>query len=49
MKTNLESCKHPYVSRRQVIQAGSVGILGMGMNHLQALRAADGVGVTPSG
>jgi len=49
MKTNLESCKHPYVSRRQLIQAGSVGILGMGMNHLQALRAAGGEGTAPSG
>ena len=43
MKTNLESCQHPHVSRRQVIQAGSVGILGLGMNHLGALRAADRV------
>lgn len=31
---------HPQVSRRTAIQAGAVGILGLGMNHLQALRAA---------
>ncbi|GAB4157892.1 MAG: DUF1501 domain-containing protein [Planctomycetaceae bacterium] len=33
---------HPAFSRRQVLQAGAVGILGMGMNHLNALRAAGG-------
>lgn len=36
---------HPEVSRRTAIQAGTVGILGLGMNHLQALRAA----AAPSG
>src|SRR3954463_15010469 len=30
---------HPAFSRRTMIQAGSVGLLGLGMNHLQALRA----------
>ncbi len=29
---------HP-VSRREVIQAGTVGLLGLGMNHLSALQA----------
>lgn len=33
---------HPLVSRRTVIQAGAVGLLGLGMNHLPALRAAAG-------
>lgn len=32
---------HPSISRRAAIQAGSIGLLGLGMNHLQALRAAD--------
>jgi hypothetical protein len=32
--------RHPIVSRRTAVQAGAVGLLGMGMNHLQALRGA---------
>ena len=32
--------QHPVFSRRQAIQAGAVGLLGMGSNHLEALRAA---------
>lgn len=31
---------HPRFTRRVALQAGSVGLLGLGMNHLQALRAA---------
>ena len=31
---------HPRLSRRTVLQAGAVGLLGLGMNHLRALRAA---------
>ena len=31
---------HPLVSRRTAVQAGAVGLLGLGMNHLEALRAA---------
>ena len=37
---------HPRISRRTALQAGAVGLLGLGMNHLDALRAAplpDGV------
>jgi Protein of unknown function (DUF1501) len=33
-------CFHPLVTRRTAIQAGAVGLLGMGMNHLEALHAA---------
>ncbi len=33
--------EHPEVSRRTAIQAGAVGLLGLGMNHLQALQAAE--------
>ena len=31
---------HPRISRRTAIQAGAIGLLGLGMNHLPALRAA---------
>ena len=32
---------HPVVSRRTAIQVGAIGLLGLGTNHLQGLRAAD--------
>jgi hypothetical protein len=32
--------QHPRVSRRTAIQAGAVGLVGLGSNHLSALRAA---------
>ncbi|MEO2023049.1 MAG: DUF1501 domain-containing protein, partial [Pirellulaceae bacterium] len=37
------SACHPAMSRRTAIQAGSVGLLGLGMNHVEGLRglAAD--------
>jgi len=31
--------QHPRLTRRSAIQAGAVGLLGLGMNHLSALRA----------
>jgi hypothetical protein len=31
---------HPQISRRTAIQAGSIGLLGLGINHLTALREA---------
>lgn len=31
---------HPQISRRTALQAGAVGMLGLGMNHLEGLRAA---------
>src|SRR5262245_2916462 len=31
--------QHPVVSRRAALQAGSIGLLGLGMNHLVPLRA----------
>ena len=31
---------HPRVSRRTAVQAGALGLLGLGMNHLEQLRAA---------
>ncbi|MBI5760921.1 MAG: DUF1501 domain-containing protein [Planctomycetales bacterium] len=35
---------HPLISRRTAVQAGAVGLLGLGMNHLSALRAANPAG-----
>ncbi len=32
---------HSKMSRRTMLQAGSLGLLGIGMNHVAALRAAD--------
>ena len=32
--------QHAPISRRTAVQAGAVGLLGLGMNHLQALQAA---------
>ena len=32
---------HPVMDRRTMLQAGSLGLLGLGMNHVAALRAAD--------
>jgi len=35
--------QHPVMPRRTAIQAGAIGLLGLGMNHAEALRAADRV------
>jgi uncharacterized protein (DUF1501 family) len=36
-----QSClHHPRLSRRTAIQAGAIGLLGLGMNHVRALQAA---------
>lgn len=50
MPSQPSNITHPRFSRRTAIQAGSIGLLGLGMNHLQALQAADistGVGPSP--
>src|ERR1044072_318378 len=39
-----QALSHPLVSRRTAIQAGAVGLLGLGMNHLELLRAASRAG-----
>lgn len=39
-----EKWTHPRISRRTAIQAGAVGLLGLGMNHLDALRSATAAG-----
>jgi hypothetical protein len=33
--------QHPRLGRRCLLQAGSIGLLGLGMNHLGGLRTAD--------
>jgi hypothetical protein len=35
-----QAWQHPVVSRRTALQAGAISLLGLGMNHLPALRAA---------
>lgn len=32
--------QHPPISRRTAVQAGAIGLLGLGMNHVSALQAA---------
>jgi hypothetical protein len=38
--TDSRNPPHPLVSRRTAVQASVLGLLGLGMNHLAALRAA---------
>ena len=40
---------HLPLRRRTMIQAGAVGLLGLGMNHATALKAADRQGIAPGG
>src|SRR5438552_12733331 len=40
---------HPHVSRRTAIQAGALGLLGLGMDHLEPLRAASPAGTASGG
>ena len=37
--TRFPFASHPVFSRRTALQAGSVGLLGLGMNHVEELRA----------
>ena len=37
----MSTLSHPYLTRRDAIQAGAVGLLGFGLGELNALRAAD--------
>lgn len=41
--------KHPRLSRRTAVQAGAVGLLGLGMNHFAQLRAAAAETGEPAG
>jgi hypothetical protein len=49
MQKNQQTCHHPTFTRRHSIQAGAVGILGLGMNHLTALQAAGSAGQAATG
>lgn len=40
VQMNSTGWTHPGLSRRTAVQAGAIGLLGMGMNHLQGLQAA---------
>jgi hypothetical protein len=47
MPSMMGACSHPLqMNRRAAVQAGAVGLLGLGMNHLSGLREAAG-GATP--
>lgn len=37
--SNSFPCYHPRIARRHAIQAGSIGLLGLGMNHMAGLQA----------
>ena len=37
--SHVSQLQHSVVSRRTAIQAGAIGLLGMGMNHLSALQS----------
>jgi len=39
---------HPRLSRRTMIQAGSIGLLGLGMNHLAGLREVSAAPTMPA-
>ena len=39
MNQRLASLSHPVLTRRAVVQAGAIGLMGFGMNHVTALRA----------
>jgi hypothetical protein len=39
-RSTLDQFMHPRFSRRTALQAGSIGLLGLGLNDLSALRAA---------
>lgn len=39
MPTSTPHYHHPRIARRNAIQAGSIGLLGLGMNHVAGLRA----------
>ena len=47
MTLNFQNYQHPNLNRRQAIQAGAVGLLGLGTNHLHALRAMETTSAKP--
>lgn len=41
-QTSIFHLQHPQLSRRAFVQAGAIGLMGFGMNHVAALRADAG-------
>ena len=39
MPSNSIPCHHPRIARRHAVQAGGIGLLGLGMNHIAGLQA----------
>lgn len=42
MSQQHSTLQHPRIARRTAIQAGAIGLLGLGMDHISALRATEG-------
>jgi hypothetical protein len=47
MRHPVQPFQHPVFTRRTAIQAGAVGLLGLGAGHVEALRALAGPGGAP--
>ena len=45
----LSRWRHPRLSRRTMLQAGAIGLLGLGMNEVEQLRATAPAGVSAGG
>ena len=39
MPNPFHHCSHPSIARRTALQAGGIGLLGLGMNHVAGLKA----------
>ena len=48
MKPASSPWQHPRIDRRTAIQAGAIGLMGLGMNHVQSLRATGATTASPT-
>ena len=48
MPSSTPTFHHPRIARRHAVQAGSIGLLGLGMNHMVGLRAMAAGASAPS-